>query len=141
MKNRLTAVALGAFSLLNVHVLRAHHAFAAEFDDHKPVVLRGVVTKWELTNPHSWIHIDVKDASGNVVSWSVEGGSPNSLFRHGFRKTDLPPGTEIIVHGFQAKDSDNRAVGTDLTFTDGRRLFMGGAAPGADGPPETQNDK
>ena len=119
----------------------AHHAFAAEFDINKPLKLQGVVTEMEWINPHAWIHLDVKDASGNVVSWSVEGGSPNSLFRHGFRKTDLPPGTEIIVHGFQAKDSDNRAVGTDLTFTDGRRLFMGGAAPGADGTSGTQNDK
>jgi hypothetical protein len=133
-------ILIGLALVSNPHSLWAHHAFAAEFDDQKPIVLRGTVTKWELTNPHSWIHLEVKDASGSATEWAIEGGSPNSLFRHGFRKGDLPPGTEIIVHGFQAKDSDNRAVGTDITFTDGRRLFMGGGAPGADGASDAPKD-
>src|SRR5580693_1723846 len=97
----------------------AHHAFAAEFDEKRPLKLQGTVTKWELVNPHSWIHIDVKDADGKVTNWMVEGGSPNALFRLGFTKDALPPGTEIVVDGYQAKDGSNRAVGKDLTFPDG----------------------
>jgi hypothetical protein len=109
----------------------AHHAFYAEFDETKPITLRGTVTKWEMVNPHSWIHLDVKGPDGKVVNWMIEGGSPNALLRLGFTKDSLPPGTEIVVEGYQAKGGAIRAVGKDLTFTDGRRLFMGGSAPGA----------
>ena len=112
----------------------AHHAFAAEFDATRPLLLKGTVVKWELVNPHSWIHLDVKNPDGTVTRWMVEGGSPNSLFRLGFSRESLPKGTEIVVDGYQAKDGANRAVGKDLTFAkDGKRLFMGGSAPGADG--------
>jgi hypothetical protein len=104
----------------------AHHSFAAEFDEKKPITVRGKVTEWELINPHSWIHLDVKG-----VPWMIEGGSPNSLLRLGFTKNSLPPGTEIMVEGFQSKDGSNRAVGAKLTFADGKKLFMGGSAPGA----------
>ncbi len=109
----------------------AHHSFAAEFDERKPIKLRGTVTEWELINPHSWIHMDVKDAAGKVTPWMVEGGSPNALLRLGFTKDSLPAGAEIVVEGFQAKDGSNRAVGAKLTFADGKKLFMGGSAPGA----------
>lgn len=112
----------------------AHHAFAAEFDASRPLILKGTVVKWELVNPHSWIHLDVKNNDGTVTRWMVEGGSPNSLFRLGFSRESLPKGTEIVVDGYQAKDGANRAVGKDLTFAkDGKRLFMGGSAPGAEG--------
>jgi len=110
----------------------AHHAFGAEFDVNKPLKLQGTVTKWEMINPHSWIHLDVKEPDGKVATWMIEGGSPNSLLRLGFTKNSLPPGTEIIVEGYQAKDGANRGVGANLTFTDGRKLFLGGSAPGAD---------
>jgi hypothetical protein len=97
-------------------------------------MLKGTVVKWELVNPHSWIHLDVKNPDGSVTRWMVEGGSPNSLFRLGFTRDSLPKGSEIVVDGYQAKDGANRAVGKDLTFAkDGKRLFMGGSAPGADG--------
>ena len=109
----------------------AHHSFAAEFDEKQPVKLHGVVTEWELTNPHSWIHLDVKGADGKTEAWMIEGGSPNSLFRLGFNKQSLPPGTEIVVEGFKAKDGSNRAAGAKLTFNDGRKLFLGGSVPGA----------
>jgi hypothetical protein len=103
----------------------AHHAFSAEFDASKPVKLRGKVTKVEWINPHAWIHIDVEDSDGKVISWMVEAGTPNTLFRRGFSKNSLPLGTEIVVDGYQAKDGSNRANGRDLTFPDGRKLFIG----------------
>jgi Family of unknown function (DUF6152) len=110
-----------------------HHSFAAEFDADKPIKLRGKVTKVEFINPHSWIHLDVTGPDGKVVNWGVEGGSPNALLRLGFTKNSLPVGTGIVVDGYQANDSSNRAVGKDLTLADGRRLFLGGSAPGASG--------
>ena len=130
MRIKLSVVAAGVALLLIAAPVRAHHAFAAEFDINKPLKLRGTVTKWELVNPHSWIHVDVKGPDGKIVSWMLEGGSPNSLFRLGFNKDSLPPGTEIIVEGYQAKDGSNRGVGANLTFTDGRKLFLGSSAPG-----------
>jgi len=118
----------------------AHHAFAAEFDANKPVKFRGTVTKMEWINPHAWIHIDVKGDDGKVTNWMIEAAAPNALLRRGWTKQSLPPGTEILVEGFQAKDGANRANGSVITFTDGKKLFVGssagdpGAAPGA--PPQ-----
>jgi hypothetical protein len=109
----------------------AHHAFTAEFDASKPVKLRGIVTKVELINPHSWIHIDVKEPDGKVVSWAIEGGTPNTLFRLGITKDSLPTGTEVLVDGYRSKDGTNRANGRDITLPDGKKIFMGGSSPGA----------
>ena len=109
----------------------AHHSFAAEFDAKKPVSLQGVVTKMEWINPHSWIHIDVKTPDGKVESWMVEGGAPNALLRRGWNKNSLLPGTEIYVEGFQAKDGALRANGRDITFPDGKKLFVGSSGTGA----------
>ena len=134
MRTRIAISLLSAGLFLAVVPLKAHHAFAAEFDDKKPIKLRGTVAKWDLINPHSWIHLDVKNPDGTVTPWMIEGGSPNALFRMGFTKDSLPLGTEIIVEGFQAKDGAYRGVGASLTFaSDGKRLFMGGSAPGANG--------
>jgi hypothetical protein len=132
MKTKIMA-GIGLAALLMAAPVWAHHSFAAEFDDSKPIKLQGKVTKVEFINPHSWIYIDAKGADGAIVNWAIEGGSPNALYRHGFTRDSLPLGTEIIVTGFRAKDGSNRGVGKDLTFTDGKRLFMGGSAPGADG--------
>ncbi len=134
MRRFILAAGLGV--LFSAVPMWAHHAFAAEFDQNRPLKLKGTVTKWEVTNPHSWIHIDVKGEDGKITPWMVEGGSPNSLYRLGFTKDSLPPGTEIVVDGYQAKDKSNKAVGKNITFADGRRLFLGGSAPGAGGDAE-----
>ena len=109
----------------------AHHAFAAEFDKDKPVTLKGTVTKMEWINPHAWIYIDVKNTDGSVTNWMVEAGAPNALLRRGWTKASLLPGTEILVEGYQAKDGANRANGRDITFKDGKKLFVGSAGTGA----------
>ena len=114
----------------------AHHGFAAEFDRTRPLKLKGTVVKWEVTNPHSWIQMDAKGDDGKVVTWMIEGGSPNNLYRLGFTKDSLPPGSEIVVDGYQAKDLSTRAVGKSVTFSDGRKLFLGLQALNSD--PETK---
>jgi hypothetical protein len=122
------AIAVAGVALLSLAApVWAHHAFAAEFDEKRPIKLAGTVTKWELVNPHSWIHMDVKNADGTVTAWTVEGGSPNALLRKGFTKNSLPEGTEIVVEGYQAKDGANRGVAASLTYKDGRKIFMGSA--------------
>jgi hypothetical protein len=126
----LSVVAAAAFFAAAVPAL-AHHSFAAEFDAKKPVTLKGTVTKMEWINPHSWIHIDVKKDDGTVEKWMVEGGAPNALLRRGWNKQSLPAGTEIIVLGFQAKDGAFRANGRDITFPDGKKLFVGSSGTGA----------
>jgi hypothetical protein len=132
--NAKLAITFMSLALLLIAVpVWAHHAFSAEYDASKPLTIKGKVTKWELVNPHSWIHIDVVGPDGKVTPWMVEGGSPNSLLRNGFTKSSLPAGTEIVVEGYQAKDGANRAVGKDITYPDGKRLFLGGSAPGAGG--------
>ena len=115
--------------LLAVTPLWAHHSFAAEFDISKPVTLTGTVTQMEWINPHAWIHIDVKGPDGKITSWMVEGGSPNILLRRGFTKRSLETGTEIVITGYQAKSGENRANGANITFKDGKRLFLGGSNP------------
>lgn len=125
--------------LLAPGTLAAHHAFTAEFDADQPVHLRGTVTKVEWTNPHAWIHLDVKGEGGQTTAWKVEAGAPNALLRRGFTKNYLPPGTEIVVQGFRAKDGSNRANGSNLTTPDGKRLFLGSSNTGAPG--EKQDGK
>jgi Family of unknown function (DUF6152) len=106
----------------------AHHAFSAEFDINKPIKLHGTLVKWEMINPHSWFHIDVKDASGTVVPWMIEGGSPNQLIKEGVTKKTLTIGMELVIEGYQAKDGTNKAVGRNFLLADGKRLFLGGSA-------------
>ena len=134
---RITIVLIGvvvAAGLLLVPVpATGHHAFAAAFDEKKPVNLQGTVTKVELINPHSWLWIDVKDPDGKVTNWGIEGGPPTNLFRNGITKTSLPVGTEIKVFAYQAKSGESKCVGVFVEYLDGRKVFMGGSAPGANG--------
>jgi hypothetical protein len=112
----------------------AHHAFASEFDATKPVVLSGTITRLELINPHSWIHLDVTNEDGSVESWMIEAGPPGVLVRRGWTKDSVPSGTKVLVEGYQARYGSNRANGRDVTLPDGTRLFAGSTGPGA--PPE-----
>jgi hypothetical protein len=114
----------------NVATVLGHHAFGAEFDANRPVLLKGKVVKVEWVNPHAWIHVEIDGDKGKEV-WMVEGGTPNTLLRRGITRDSLKVGTEIIVDGYQSKDRSNRANGRDVTFTDGRKLFMGSSGTGA----------
>ena len=127
MKMRLAAIGLGILAAASS--AWAHHAFAAEFDVNKPVELRGKVVKMEWINPHSWIHIDVKNPDGTVTNWMVECGSPNIMLRRGFTKRSLEVGTELTIQGYQAKNGSMRANGSSVTFADGKKLFVGGSNP------------
>jgi hypothetical protein len=127
MKAAILASFFGGWSVPAI----AHHAFAAEFDVNKPLILKGTVTKMDWINPHAWIHINVKSPDGSMVEWMVEAGAPNGLLRRGFTKASLPVGTEIVVEGWQAKDGANRANGSNITFPDGKKLFVGSSGTGA----------
>lgn len=133
---RTRRLAVGGLGVVGVCLLltapvRAHHAFAAEFDANQPITLKGTIAKVEWINPHSWIHVDVKSADGKVDRWMIEGGNPTVLLRRGINKNSLPLGTEIVVEGYRAKGNPFRANGRDLTFPDGRKLFMGSSGTGA----------
>jgi hypothetical protein len=128
------AVAAGALVLSASMPAAAHHAFGGEFDANRPVVLRGPIVKVEWVNPHTWIHIEVKQPDGTKEVWMVEGGSPNSLLRRGVTKDSLQLGTEIVVDGYQARDYTlKRANGRNITYPDGRKLLLGSSGTGAPG--------
>ena len=113
----------------------AHHAFAAEFDGKAPVLLRGKVTRVEWINPHAWVHINNTNSQHAQGAWMVEGGTPNTLLRAGIDRNSLKPGTEIVVRGYQSKDKLSKPAckpnGRDVTFADGRKIFMGSSGTGA----------
>ncbi len=126
----LTLVVAGLASVLAPLSAYAHHAFATEFDVNRQITLEGKVTKVELINPHSWIHLEVIQ-DGKPVTWMVEGGSPNALVRRGITKNSIPVGSQLVIRGYGTRDGTNKAVGRDMKFADGRALFFGGtAAPG-----------
>jgi len=132
-----TLLALGAMVVASIAPMRAHHAFAAEFDEKKPVkFLDATVTKVELINPHSWIHVDVKQPDGTVENWAIEAGSPNILMRRGITKNTLNKGDKIVIDGYQSKDGSKRANGRDLTLPNGQHLFLGSSGPGEGAPYE-----
>ena len=129
MRLKLTIIASVAALIAAVAPAWAHHAFAQEFDAKRPVKLKGKIVKVELINPHSWLTISVADETGKENEWMVEGGSPNALFRRGINQGSLPLGAVILVEGYQARDGSMKAVGSDLTFADGKKLFMGSSSP------------
>ncbi len=121
--------------------LVAHHAFSAEFDATAPVTLRGPITKIEWINPHAWIHMENKSKDGKAEVWMVEGGTPNTLQRNGITRESIKVGTIIVVSGYKAKDGRMRANGRDITFPDGRTLFMGSSGTGAPRDGKDPNEK
>jgi hypothetical protein len=141
-KSRVALAAVGLVCLVVPAV--AHHAFGGEFDPTRPVLLKGKVTKVEWVNPHAWIHLETKKPDGTTEEWMVEGGTPNTLFRRGVTKDTLKAGTDIVVDGYQARDhSVLRANGRNVTFPDGRKLFLGSSGTGAplDGADPTEPPK
>jgi hypothetical protein len=133
MRTKLPVVIAGLGLILAAAPLWAHHAFSAEFDVNKPLKLQGTLTKWEMINPHSWFHLDVKEPDGTVTSWMIEGGSPNQLIRLGVTKNTLRMGTEIVIEGYRSRDGANKAVGRNFILADGKRLFLGGSAASVGG--------
>ena len=123
--------AMGVVLVAAAVSLRAHHAFSAEFDANKPLMFKGTISRMEWTNPHVWLHLDVKMPSGSTETWAFEAGTPSVLFRRGLTKQSVKIGMEVVVDGYQAKDGSHRANGRDLTFADGRKLFMGSSGTGA----------
>ena len=130
MRKRLAAIVLCVSLSVSVPLL-AHHAFSAEFDANKPLKLKGTVSRIEWINPHTWIHLDVKEADGKITKWMIEGGSPNALIRRGITQQLLKVGMEVMVDGYQAKDGSARANGRDITLSDGRKLSVQSQGTGA----------
>jgi len=128
---RALAVSLAVTAVATAPAAWSHHAFGAEFDPNRPLVLRGPVTKVEWVNPHTWIHIEVQKEDGTTEDWMVEGGTPNTLLRNGINKQSLAPGTFIVVDGYQSKDRSNRANGRNVTLANGEKIFMGSSGTGA----------
>jgi len=123
------ALLIAGLSLLGAAPLLAHHSFAAEYDVKQFITVKGALTAVDWVNPHAWLHVNVKDESGKVVNWAVEFGAPNALLRKGLRKTDFPPGTEVVIEGYRAKDGTDTLNGRSVKLPDGRNLFTGGSGP------------
>jgi hypothetical protein len=135
-------VIIAAMCLAAALPLAAHHAFGGEFDPNRPILLKGKVVKVEWVNPHAWIHVEITNADGAKEVWMIEGGSPNSLLRHGVTRDSLPLGTEIVVDGYQSRDHTvKRANGRNLTYADGRKLLLGSSAPEAQNDPDPPKQK
>jgi len=133
MRTRLSAMVVGLGVLFTTVPMVAHHSFSAEYDSGQRLALRGVITEMEWINPHAWLHVDVKDANGQVVNWAIECGAPQALFRRGWTKKSLQPGLEVIVQGYRAKDASLKVNGETIRLPDGRSLFAG--SPGTPGAP------
>ena len=141
MSRKVWAAVAGAVIIGASGTLVAHHAFSAEFDANAPVTLKGPITKIEWINPHAWIHMENKAKDGKTEEWMVEGGTPNTLQRNGITRESFKVGTIIVVSGYKAKDGRMRANGRDITFPDGRTLFMGSSGTGAPRDGKDPNEK
>jgi hypothetical protein len=128
MPTKLACLVVGVAVLLASAPVSAHHAFSAEFDIEKPLILTGKLVKWEMINPHSWFHLDIEEGDGSVITWRIEGGSPNELIRNGVTKNTLAIGTVLTVEGYHAKDGTPKGVGRNFQLEGGDRLFLGGSA-------------
>jgi len=141
MSRKVWAAIAGSAIICASGTLLAHHAFSAEFDANAPVTLKGPITKIEWINPHAWIHMENKAKDGKTEEWMVEGGTPNTLQRNGITRESIQVGTIIVVSGYKAKDGRMRANGRDITFPDGRTLFMGSSGTGAPRDGKDPNEK
>ena len=131
MRSKMFLAVLGVGIVMAGGAALAHHAFTAEFDADQPVMLRGVISKAEWINPHSWVYLDVKDDAGKTTQWAIECGAPNALLRRGWNKNSLPIGSEVVIDGYRAKNGSAIANAKDITFPDGRKLFLGSSGTGA----------
>ena len=131
MRSKVFLAVLGVGIVMAGGAAVAHHAFTAEFDADKPIVLKGVISKAEWVNPHSWVYLDVKDDDGKTTTWAIECGAPNALLRRGWNKNSLPVGTQVVIDGYRAKNGSSIANAKDITYPDGRKLFLGSAGTGA----------
>ncbi len=139
MRTKLIGLIAGGGLMLSAAApVLAHHSFAAEFDANQPVKLEGTVKEFRWVNPHSWLIVNVAKPDGTVEQWDVEGGAPSALLRRGWTKDTLPPGTKVVVDGFMAKDGSHRANARDITFPDGKKLFIGSSGTGA---PDERTEK
>jgi len=129
MRTTCAAAIVGIGVLITTVPVATHHAFAAEFDLDKPVTLTGTVTKLEWTNPHIWIHLDLKEPNGKVVSWRAEGGAPNALYRIGWKKGSLTVGQEVTVNGYLARDGSPTANANSIKLPDGTVFGAASSAP------------
>ena len=147
MQIRFWKIALGVAAVLAVAIYdgsraKAHHAFGSEFDANSPILLKGKIAKIEWVNPHTWIHVEIAKENGAKEIWMVEGGSPNTLLRRGANKNTFPEGTEVVVDGYQARDhNEKRANARNVTFPDGRKLFLGMTGTGAPDPEKFDTEK
>ena len=129
MSNKLYPAVAGVVLLLAANPMAGHHSFSAEFDVTKPVKVHGAVTKMEWVNPHSWIYVDVKDPDGKVTNWHFELGSPNALFREGWKKDSVPIGLEVDILAYEAKSGGNVGNCRSVLLPNGKELFSGGSSP------------